>query len=77
MFEDSKVFHPCCVCLLQVLYTLLQGILIIMFLIRLLSHIDFQPRLHIISGTLAAMLPDMVGLGRADVLPGCKVVAWP
>ena len=47
-------------CLLQVLYTLLQGILLIMLLIRLVSHIDFQPRLHIISGTLGAMLPDMV-----------------
>ena len=42
-----------------VTYTVLQGVLLILLLIRLVQHLSFQPRLSVISGTLARALPDL------------------
>jgi len=41
------------------LYTSLQGISLMLLIIRLINLISFQPRLSVISGTLARMLPDL------------------
>jgi hypothetical protein len=42
-----------------VTYTVLQGLLLILLLLRLVHHLAFQPRLSVISGTLARALPDL------------------
>jgi hypothetical protein len=44
---------------LQVLYEFLQGVVILMLIIHGIQYINFQPRLALISKTLAAMIPDM------------------
>lgn len=37
-----------------------QGIVLVLLMVRLVHHVSFQPRLSVISGTLARMLPDLV-----------------
>jgi hypothetical protein len=44
---------------LQVLYEFLQGLAILMLIIHGIKYINFQPRLALLSKTLAAMIPDM------------------
>ncbi len=36
-----------------------QGIVLVLLMVRLVHHVSFQPRLSVISGTLARMLPDL------------------
>ena len=45
---------------LQVLYYMLQGIVLVMLLFRWIIHLSFQPRLSIIPGSILLMLPDML-----------------
>jgi len=40
-------------------YNALQGIALALLIVRLLNYVSFQPRLSVISGTLARMIPDM------------------
>ena len=46
----------------QVLYGLLQGILLVLLIINLIYHISFQPRLAVIGGSVALALPDLLHL---------------
>ncbi|GIM14788.1 hypothetical protein Vretimale_17596, partial [Volvox reticuliferus] len=43
------------------LYNLLQGLVLMLLIMRLVHRLSFQPRLSIISGTLARMIPDLAG----------------
>jgi Polycystin cation channel len=38
---------------------MIQGVVIVLIILRILSYISFQPRLGVISGTLAKMLPEL------------------
>ena len=40
-------------------YAFLQGLVLFLLMLRLINYVSFQPRLSIISGTMARMLPDM------------------
>lgn len=40
-------------------YTFMQGVILIMFIVRLIHLISFQPKLSLISGTLARFIPDV------------------
>ncbi|GFR49555.1 hypothetical protein Agub_g11601 [Astrephomene gubernaculifera] len=46
-------------CHMWALYQTLQGIVLILLILRLIHHLSFQPRLSVISGTLARMIPDL------------------
>ncbi|KAG2451066.1 hypothetical protein HYH02_004334 [Chlamydomonas schloesseri] len=45
---------------MYVLYSFLQGIVLVLIIVRWLHYISFQPRLSIIPGTLALALPDLL-----------------
>ncbi|EFJ43198.1 hypothetical protein VOLCADRAFT_96666 [Volvox carteri f. nagariensis] len=43
------------------LYNFFQGLVLVLLIMRLVHRLSFQPRLSIISGTLARMVPDLAG----------------
>ena len=45
---------------MQAIYRLLQAVVMVMLLLRLLSHVVVQPRLAIIAGTLGGAAPDLL-----------------
>ncbi|KAG2491872.1 hypothetical protein HYH03_009825 [Edaphochlamys debaryana] len=51
-----------------VTYTFLQGLILAMVVVRWLNYIGFQPRLSIISGTLARAMPDLVHFAVVVIL---------
>ena len=59
------------------LYGLLQGIVLIMFFIRTLFLVSFQPRLSVIPGGLVRMLPDFLHLYLVTFIIGfCLMMIW-
>lgn len=55
MFEHVDTMYET-----QTLYTVIQGLVLIMLILRLLTFISFQSKLSVISGTLARAAPDVI-----------------
>lgn len=53
--------HPACLlpACLQIIYVFLQSIVMLMLMVRLLSHVSFQPRLGVIARTLGNAAPQV------------------
>lgn len=53
---------------LQLCYSLVQGVIAMLAIIRLMTQTAFQPRLSIITGTLAHAIPDLASLSATTAV---------
>lgn len=60
---------------MQSLYTVLQGFVLLMVIVRLLNYVGFQSRLAVISGTLARATPDLVHFSIVIMITGLTFCA--
>lgn len=54
-------------------YTIMQAAVLLMLMIRLIHYVSFQPRLAIVSGTLARMIPDLCHYTIVFVTMACML----
>ena len=52
-------------------YTIMQAVVLLLLMIRLIHYVSFQPRLAIVSGTLARMVPDLCHYTVVFVIMAC------
>lgn len=52
-------------------YSFLQGVVLFLLMLRLIQYLSFQPRLAIVSGTLARMMPDLIHFIVVFVFMAC------
>ena len=68
MGSETRLPRSACRVHADVAYGMLQGVVLIMIIIRWVHHTCFQPRLSLISGTLALAVPDRESLARSTQL---------